>query len=332
MNEEQREKWLEMYARKVCPHILKDETFKDFVREIFKEFTADIQPGNSDVHDSEDTESGEEEEKVPFPHTFSSETIFPVVKRLRDTFEHMTIGNIYRMVMRDSIFQDLNLIEENALKLCSESIRRQDQIILLEGVIKENKRSIKAIESNLENVLEINEKQKTRIAELEMKLQSWPSNSSSPTENASTHTHCQTAPVQTMCAPLIWPSNEKHPPHERYNRETGGLHIPETSHCTACGSFQGISIHAHISSHQTSNVKASFEQLLCQIPVKVLGLHENLNLNAGRHPIEFSLLSALSLECHVGLRGHHIHIQLLDGNHPERVHSEITLLLNSRSN
>lgn len=129
----------------------------------------------------------------------------------------------------------------------------------------------------------------------------------------------------------LWQAYEKHRPREKCSHEKGDPRKPCISRYTFSDSFPNILFPDLLSSRQTSTLRESFERFLFQLRVRALALHGSSSLASELFQAGSSLMSTPELECRVEQYEDRILLRFLDGNHPERVHSEITLHLNSHS-
>lgn len=129
----------------------------------------------------------------------------------------------------------------------------------------------------------------------------------------------------------LWQAYEKHRLHDSKNHEKVDPRKPCISRYTFSDSFPNILYPDLLSSRQTSTLRESFERFLFQLRVRVLALHGNSILVSELSQVSSFLMSTPELECRVEQYEDRIHLQFLDGNHPEHVHSEIILRLNSHS-
>ena len=156
-------------------------------------------------------------------------------------------------------------------------------------------------------------------------------NSSSPTCSSSCRSHCPECHDLVGSHSRLSPCTETHLPREKYSHETACPHTPGISHCIASDSSPDTLGHAHISSHQTSTLKESFAQLLCQIREKAWEQLENSSLDVELSQALSSRLLTPELECHVEQQEGHIRIEFRGGNHPKSSHSVLILPLNFHS-
>lgn len=155
---------------------------------------------------------------------------------------------------------------------------------------------------------------------------------STPSSASSTHIEYLLHPDRVDSLIRLLQAFETHRHHETCSREKVDPHKPCTSHCKSSDSSQDILYLNHFDVHQTSIVKESFVRFLSLLLIQVWGLPGSSTLISELSLAESFLTSTPELVCRVERYADRIHLQFLDGNHPERVHSEITLHRNFRNN